>query len=70
MVTQAGAVLLVQTVRKILLQMALSVALGEDEVLPGGRLLVGRVPLEDQVRHRGRFLTGDQNLPVVKPCQQ
>ncbi|MEJ8670468.1 hypothetical protein WKI71_24730 [Streptomyces sp. MS1.AVA.1] len=57
--------LLVQTVRKILLQMALSVAVGEDEVLPGGR-----VPLEDQVRHRGRFLTGDQNLPVVKPCQQ
>jgi hypothetical protein len=49
-VTQAGAVLLVQTVQ-ILLDMALSVALGEDEVLPGGRLLAGRVPLVEQVRH-------------------
>ncbi|GAB2483541.1 hypothetical protein GCM10027187_58880 [Streptosporangium sandarakinum] len=26
---------------------------GQDEVLPGGRLPVGRDPLVDQVRHRG-----------------
>ncbi|GAA0443404.1 hypothetical protein GCM10009544_02780 [Streptomyces stramineus] len=32
---------------------ALDPGLGEDEVLPGGGLLVGRDPLVDQVCHRG-----------------
>lgn len=36
----------------------LDAGLVQDEVLPGGRLLVGRDPLVDQVRHRGTLPYG------------
>lgn len=43
----------------------------QDQVLPGGRLPVGRDPLVDRVRHRGPFrTTGDRALSVAKPCQR
>lgn len=48
----------------------LDVSLGEDEVLPVGRLLVGRDPLVDQVRHLGPFGAEDRTPSVVKPRHQ
>jgi hypothetical protein len=45
--------------------------LGQDEVLTAGRLLVGRDPPVDQVRHRGPVPHGgteERSLSVVKPC--
>jgi hypothetical protein len=42
----------------------------QDEVLPGGRLLVGRDTLVDQVRHRGPSPAEERSLPVVKSCHR
>jgi hypothetical protein len=44
--------------------------LGQDEVLPGGGLLVGRDSLVDQgFAAEGPFRMEDRTLSVVKPCQ-